>query len=361
MYSDKLHSFVATILRAEAGRLTTNFRSCQTKGVPYLRVLITGGAGFIGSHLADAYLQRGDDVLVIDDLSTGTIENIRHLKNNPRFHYTIDSVHNQPVTAELVDQCDVVVHLAAAVGVKLIVESPVRTIETNVRGTEVVLALANKKKKRVLIASTSEVYGLSADVPFREDGNLVMGATTKGRWSYACSKAIDEFLALAYWREKKLPTTIVRLFNTVGPRQTGRYGMVIPTFVRQALAGRPITVYGNGKQTRCFGYVGDVVGALIKLMDRPDSVGQVYNIGSNEEISIFKLAEKVKELTNSESEIVFVPYDEAYEEGFEDMPRRVPDITKINELVGFRPEMTLEGILQSVISFHSGRPSSLDD
>ena len=326
-----------------------------------MRVLITGGAGFIGSHLADAYLQRGDDVLVIDDLSTGTIENIRHLKNNPRFHYTIDSVHNQPVTAELVDQSDVVVHLAAAVGVKLIVESPVRTIETNVRGTEVVLALANKKKKRVMIASTSEVYGLSADVPFREDGNLVMGATTKGRWSYACSKAIDEFLALAYWREKKLPTTIVRLFNTVGPRQTGRYGMVIPTFVRQALAGRPITVYGNGKQTRCFGYVGDVVGALIKLMDRPDSIGQVYNIGSNEEISIFKLAEKVKELTNSDSEIVFVPYDEAYEEGFEDMPRRVPDITKINELVGFRPEMTLDGILQSVISFHSGRPSSLDD
>lgn len=326
-----------------------------------MRVLITGGAGFIGSHLADAYLERGDEVLVIDDLSTGTIENIRHLKNNPRFHYTIDSVHNQPVTAELVDQCDVVVHLAAAVGVKLIVESPVRTIETNVRGTEVVLALANKKKKRVMIASTSEVYGLSADVPFREDGNLVMGATTKGRWSYACSKAIDEFLALAYWREKKLPTTIVRLFNTVGPRQTGRYGMVIPTFVRQALAGRPITVYGNGKQTRCFGFVGDVVGALIKLMDRPDSVGQVYNIGSSEEISIFQLAEKVKELTNSDSEIVFVPYDEAYEEGFEDMPRRVPDITKINQLVGFRPEMTLEGILQSVISFHSGRPSSHDD
>ena len=326
-----------------------------------MRVLITGGAGFIGSHLADAYLERGDEVLVIDDLSTGTIENIRHLKNNPRFHYTIDSVHNQPVTAELVDQSDVVVHLAAAVGVKLIVESPVRTIETNVRGTEVVLALANKKQKRVMIASTSEVYGLSADVPFREDGNLVMGATTKGRWSYACSKAIDEFLALAYWREKKLPTTIVRLFNTVGPRQTGRYGMVIPTFVRQALAGRPITVYGNGKQTRCFGYVGDVVGALIKLMDRTDSVGQVYNIGSSEEISILQLAEKVKELTKSDSEIVLVPYDEAYEEGFEDMPRRVPDTTKINQLVGFRPEMSLEGILQSVISFHSGRPSSYDD
>ena len=326
-----------------------------------MRVLITGGAGFIGSHLADAYLERGDEVLVIDDLSTGTIENIRHLKNNPRFHYTIDSVHNQPVTAELIDQCDVVVHLAAAVGVKLIVESPVRTIETNVRGTEVVLALANKKKKKVLIASTSEVYGLSADVPFREDGNLVMGATTKGRWSYACSKAIDEFLALAYWREKKLPTTVVRLFNTVGPRQTGRYGMVIPTFVRQALAGRPITVYGNGKQTRCFGYVGDVVGALIKLIDHPDSIGQVFNVGSTEEISILQLAEKVKELTNSDSEIVFLPYDEAYEEGFEDMPRRVPDITKINQLVGFRPEMALEGILQSVIGFQSGRPTSGDD
>ncbi|MDQ2974628.1 MAG: GDP-mannose 4,6-dehydratase [Acidobacteriota bacterium] len=326
-----------------------------------MRVLITGGAGFIGSHLADAYLQRGDEVLVIDDLSTGTIENIRHLKKNPRFHYTIDSVHNQPVTAELVDQSDVIIHLAAAVGVKLIVESPVRTIETNVHGTEVVLALANKKNKRVLIASTSEVYGLSTDVPFREDGNLVMGATTKGRWSYACSKAIDEFLALAYWREKKLPTTIVRLFNTVGPRQTGRYGMVIPTFVKQALAGRPITVYGDGKQTRCFGYVGDVVGALIKLMDHAESVGQVYNIGSNEEISIFQLAEKVKELASSDSEIVFMPYDEAYEEGFEDMPRRVPDITKIDELIGFKPKMALDGILRTVIDFYSREPSTLDD
>lgn len=324
-----------------------------------MRVLITGGAGFVGSHLADAYLKRGDEVLVIDDLSTGTIDNIQHLKSNPKFKYTIDSVHNQPVTAELVDQSDIVVHLAAAVGVKLIVESPVRTIETNVRGTEVVLALANKKQKRVLIASTSEVYGLSADVPFREDGNLVMGATTKGRWSYACSKAIDEFLALAYWREKKLPTTVVRLFNTVGPRQTGRYGMVIPTFVKQALAGRPITVYGDGNQTRCFGYVGDVVGALIKLMDHPDSIGQVFNIGSTEEISIAQLAEKVKQLTGSNSEIVYVPYDEAYEEGFEDMPRRVPDTSKINNLVGFKPDMTLDGILESVIDFHRGRPQSV--
>jgi UDP-glucose 4-epimerase len=320
-----------------------------------LRVLITGGAGFIGSHLSDAYLERGDEVYVIDDLSTGSIENIQHLKNNPRFHYTIESVHNQPVVAELVDQCDVIFHLAAAVGVKLIVESPVRTIETNVRGTEVVLSLANKKKKKVLVASTSEVYGLSTEVPFREDGNLVMGATTKGRWSYACSKAIDEFLALAYWREKKLPTIVVRLFNTVGPRQTGQYGMVIPSFVKQALAGRTITVYGDGKQTRCFGYVGDVVGALVKLMDQPSAVGQVFNIGSNEEVSILELARRVKELTNSSSEISFVPYDEAYEEGFEDMPRRVPDISKINALVGFNPEMKLDGILQSVINYHSER------
>jgi UDP-glucose 4-epimerase len=319
-----------------------------------LRVLITGGAGFIGSHLSDAYLKRGDEVFIIDDLSTGSFENIRHLKDHPRFHYTIENVANQPVTAELVDQCDVIFHLAAAVGVKLIVESPVRTIETNVHGTEVVLSLANKKKKKVLIASTSEVYGLSTQVPFKEDGNLVMGATTKGRWSYACSKAIDEFLALAYWREKKLPTVVVRLFNTVGPRQTGQYGMVIPTFVKQALAGRPITVYGDGRQSRCFGYVGDVVGALIKLMDDEDAVGQVFNIGSNQEIAIIDLAKKVKTLTKSDSEIVLVPYDEAYEEGFEDMPRRVPDISKINQQVGFKPERDLEGILLSVIDYYSG-------
>jgi nucleoside-diphosphate-sugar epimerase len=323
-----------------------------------LRILITGGAGFIGSHLADAYLKRGDEVFVIDDLSTGRIENIQHLKGQPGFHYTIDTVHNQPLTAELVDQCDVIFHLAAAVGVKLIVESPVRTIETNVRGTEVILSLANKKKKKVLVASTSEVYGLSTDVPFREDGNLVMGATTKGRWSYACSKAIDEFLALAYWREKKLPTIVVRLFNTVGPRQTGQYGMVIPTFVKQALSGRPITVYGDGKQSRCFGYVGDVVDALVKLMDHKDAVGNVFNIGSNHEISILQLAQRVKELTQSDSDIVFVPYDEAYEEGFEDMPRRIPDVSKIRNLVGFEPRMTLDGILQSVIDYQSGRRST---
>jgi len=324
-----------------------------------VRVLITGGSGFIGSHLADAYIARGDEVFAIDDLSTGSIENIRHLKGNSRFHYTIDNVHNSPVLAELVDQCDVIFHLAAAVGVKLIVESPVRTIETNVRGTEVVLSAANKKKKKVLIASSSEVYGLSDQVPFREDGNLVMGATTKGRWSYACSKAIDEFLALAYWREKKLPTVIVRLFNTVGPRQTGQYGMVVPTFVKQALSGRPVTVYGNGEQTRCFAYVGDVVNALIALMNHPDAVGEVFNVGSNEEVSITQLAHRVLELTNSSSEIVYVPYDEAYEEGFEDMPRRVPDISKVSGLIGFRPNTSLDGILQQVIEYFSGRQSSV--
>jgi UDP-glucose 4-epimerase len=322
-----------------------------------LRVLITGGAGFIGSHLSDAYLERGDEVFIVDDLSTGSFSNIQHLKDHSRFHYKIDSVHNRPVTAELVDQCDVIFHLAAAVGVKLIVESPVRTIETNVHGTEVVLSLASKKKKKVLVASTSEVYGLSTEIPFREDGNLVMGATTKGRWSYACSKAIDEFLALAYWREKKLPTVIVRLFNTVGPRQTGQYGMVIPTFVKQALAGRPITVFGSGEQSRCFCYVGDVVGALMKLMDDESAIGEVFNVGSNQEITILDLARKVKELTNSKSEITFVPYDEAYEEGFEDMPRRIPDISKVNGRVGFQPEKSLDGILDSVIEFHSEQMS----
>ena len=326
-----------------------------------MRVLITGGAGFIGSHLSDAYLKRGDEVFVIDDLSTGSFENIGHLKDHPRFKYTIDSVRNQQAMAELVDQCDVIFHLAAAVGVKLIVESPVHTIETNVHGTEVVLSLANKKKKKVLIASTSEVYGLSTQVPFSEDGNLVMGATTKGRWSYACSKAIDEFLALAYWREKKLPTVVVRLFNTVGPRQTGQYGMVIPTFVKQAIAGRPITVYGDGNQSRCFGYVGDVVGALVKLMDHPNAVGQVFNIGSNSEISIVELAQRVKQITHSDSDVVFVPYDEAYEEGFEDMPRRVPDITKVSELVGFKPAMSLDGILESVVDYHVGRRHATGD
>jgi UDP-glucose 4-epimerase len=321
-----------------------------------MRVLITGGAGFIGSHVAEAYLARGDEVFVLDDLSTGSIDNIRHLKAHPRFHYTIESVHHAPTVAELVDQCDVVIHLAAAVGVRLIVESPVRTIETNVHGTEVVLAKANKKKKKVLIASTSEVYGLSDQVPFREDGNLVLGPTSKGRWSYACSKAIDEFLALAYWRERKLPTVIIRLFNTVGPRQTGQYGMVVPTFVKQALTGRPITIHGDGSQSRCFAHVSDVVRAVVALMDHPGAVGEVFNIGSDEEVTIRTLAERVKELTGSRSEIVTIPYEQAYGEGFEDMPRRVPDITKVAQLVGYRPTRSLDQILQSVIEFFRDSP-----
>ena len=316
-----------------------------------MQVLITGGAGFIGSHLCEPYIQRGDEVFVLDDLSTGSIYNISHLKHHPRFHYTIDSVHNRSVVAELVDHCDVVFHLAAAVGVNLIIESPVRTIENNVYGTEVVLRHASKKKKRVLIASTSEVYGVSDQVPFREDANLVMGATTKGRWSYACSKAIDEFLALAYFREKGLPTIVARLFNTVGPRQTGTYGMVIPNFVRQALAGEAITVFGDGKQTRSFSHVADIVGALLKLVAEPRAVGQVINIGNTQEVSIRALAERVRDLTGSQSPIKLVPYDEAYESGFEDMPRRVPDLTRIEGLIGYRPRYSLDDILTQVIEY----------
>jgi UDP-glucose 4-epimerase len=314
-----------------------------------VRVLITGGAGFVGSHLAEALLERGDEVYVLDNLSTGSIENIQHLKTHPRFHYTIDTVTNEPLLAELIDRCDAIAHLAAAVGVKLIVEAPVHTIETNVHGTEVVLKLANKKKKLVLIASTSEVYGKSVAVPFREDADLVLGPTAKHRWAYACSKLIDEFLALAYWKERKLPVVIVRLFNTVGPRQTGQYGMVIPTFVRQALAGHPITVYGDGTQSRSFTYVGDVVRAMVALLNEPAAVGQVFNIGNGQEITIDALAARVKSLTSSESTIVHVPYDQAYEAGFEDMPRRVPDISKVRALIGYEPTVDLEEILTRVI------------
>jgi len=314
-----------------------------------MRVLITGGAGFVGSHLAEALLDRGDEVFILDNLSTGSIDNVVHLKDNPRFHYTIDSVSNEPVLAELIDRSDIVVHLAAAVGVKLIVEQPVHTIETNVHGTEVVLKHANKKKKLVLIASTSEVYGKSADVPFREDADLVLGPTTKHRWAYACSKMIDEFLALAYWKERKLPVIVVRLFNTVGPRQTGQYGMVIPNFVRQALAGHPITVFGDGTQSRSFTYVGDVVRAMVALIDEPRAVGQVFNIGNGNEITIRELAEKVKQMTGSSSELVMVPYERAYEAGFEDMPRRVPDIGRIQALVGYRPTVDLDETLTRVI------------
>jgi nucleoside-diphosphate-sugar epimerase len=316
-----------------------------------MRALITGGAGFIGSHLSELLLERGHEVLILDDLSTGSIDNIAHLKGRPGFEYFIDSVNNEPLLAELIDRSDVVFHFAAAVGVKLIVEQPVHTIETNVHGTEVVLKHANKKKKLVVIASTSEVYGKSVDLPFREDSDLVMGPTVKHRWAYACSKAIDEFLAVAYWKEKKLPIIIVRFFNTVGPRQTGQYGMVIPNFVRQALAGEPITVFGDGTQSRSFTHVTDVVQALVKLIAEPKAVGEVINIGNSQEVTIRDLAERVRTLAGSQSAITLVPYDEAYESGFEDMPRRVPDLTKVTRLIGYKPKNTLDDILLSVIAY----------
>jgi len=315
-----------------------------------MNVLITGGAGFIGSHLTDACIARGDRVVVLDDLSTGSRENVAHHRNDARFRLVVGSVEDSVLLRELIDDCDVIFHLAAAVGVKLIVESPVRTIETNVRGCETVLAAAALRRKRLLITSTSEVYGLSEEVPFREDGNLVMGATTKGRWSYACSKAIDEFLAIAYYRERQLPAIIVRLFNTVGPRQVGRYGMVVPTLIDQALAGKPLTVYGSGRQTRCFCHVDDAVTSLLRFMDHPDAPGEIFNVGSTEEISITQLAERILELTGSSSKIVYVPYEQAYEAGFEDMPRRVPDTSKAKRFIGFTPRISLDEILRSIIA-----------
>jgi UDP-glucose 4-epimerase len=320
-----------------------------------VRALITGGAGFIGSHLAEALLDAGHTVYVLDNLSTGSIENIAHLKGRPGFEYRIDSVDNEPLLAELIDGVDVVFHFAAAVGVKLIVEQPVHTIETNVHGTEVVLKHANKKKKLVVVASTSEVYGKSERVPFSEDADLVLGPTTKHRWAYACSKAIDEFLALAYWKERKLPVIIVRFFNTVGPRQTGQYGMVIPNFVQQALAGAPITVFGDGSQSRSFTHVFDVVRALIALVHEPNAIGQVINIGNTEEVTISELANRVRTLTGSQSPITIIPYDEAYESGFEDMPRRLPDLTKIRAMIGYEPQHTLDGILADVVNYFRAR------
>lgn len=314
-----------------------------------MRALITGGAGFVGSHLAEHLIGRGDQVTVVDDLSTGAMSNIAHLKGRPGFEYHIDSIMHHALVAELVDLADVVFHLAAAVGVQLIVEDPVRTITTNIGGTEVVLKMAAKKKRPVLITSTSEVYGKRDVVPFREDDDLLMGPPSKRRWSYACSKAIDEFLAMAYWEEYRVPVSIVRLFNTVGPRQTGRYGMVIPRFVQQALGGEPITVYGDGTQSRCFGYVGDVVRILAKLADTGTGVGEIVNIGNDEEVTMTRLAERVKEQTDSASAIVYVPYDVAYARGFEDMQRRVPSLEKLERLVGDRPRTNLTEILRAVI------------
>jgi UDP-glucose 4-epimerase len=314
-----------------------------------MKVFITGGAGFIGCHLSERLLDRGDPVIVLDDLSTGQMDNLAHLVGRPGFEYRIGSVSDVPLVTELVDRCDLTVHLAAAVGVRLIVERPVHTIETNVRGTEVVLAAAAKKQKLLVLASTSEVYGKSAKIPFAEDDDLHLGPTRHSRWAYACSKALDEWLALAYWREKQVPVIIVRLFNTVGPRQTGRYGMVLPNFAGQALLGEPIRVFGTGEQSRCFGHVRETVEAILRLCETPAAIGEVVNLGSDREVSINGLAEMVRDVAGSSSEIVHVPYDEAYAQGFEDLERRVPDLRKLERLTGFRFSTPLEQIVEDVV------------
>jgi len=323
-----------------------------------LRYLITGGAGFIGSHLAERLIGRGDHVVLLDNLSTGSMQNITHMKSSGKMEYHLDDIENRQLVAELVDNADVIVHLAAAVGVKLIVESPVRTIETNVNGTQMILEAACKKRKLVVTASTSEVYGKNTNIPFHEDADLVLGPTTKGRWSYAASKALDEFLALSYWKEKKLPVIVVRFFNTVGPRQTGRYGMVLPNFVKSALDNTTISIYGDGKQSRCFCDVRDTVEGLIRLMDTPKSVGEVVNVGNTEEISIEGLALRVKERTHSSSNIEYVPYDKAYEPGFEDMMRRVPCNDKLHALTGFRPQTSLNEIIDRVTDYFQEKKES---
>ncbi len=314
-----------------------------------MKALITGGCGFIGSHLAEALLARGDQVTVIDDLSTGRFENVAHLAGHPSFHFAIESITNETVMDRLVSECDRIYHLAAAVGVDLVVRDPVHVLETNVKGTEVVLRIGARYRKKLILASTSEVYGKSTAIPFAEDDDGILGATTRSRWSYACSKAMDEFMALAYHKQMALPVIIMRFFNTVGPRQTGRYGMVIPRFVKQALRGEPLTVYGDGQQSRCFTYVGDVVKAVVALSEEPAAVGQVFNIGSTEEVTIEELARRTITLADSASEVVYIPYKEAYEAGFEDMRRRVPDITKIGSLIGWAPTVDLDGILTRVI------------
>lgn len=320
-----------------------------------MNILITGGAGFIGSHLSDYLLVQGHRVVVIDDLSTGSMDNLREARKSRLFQYHVDTIFNRQLLAEVIDDADVVFHLAAAVGVRNIVESPVRTIETNVGGSELVLEFSAKKGKRVLIASTSEVYGKSAKIPFNEDDDLLLGPTSKARWSYACSKMVDEFLALAYYREHKLPVTVVRLFNTVGPRQTGRYGMVLPTFVQQALAGEPITVFGTGEQSRCFGYVGDIIRGLTMCIASDKTVGEVFNLGNVEEVSMNLLAQRIIAATGSKSEIRHIAYEDAYAPGFEDMERRVPDISKARNWFGFNPTHSLADILSSVIDYYRAK------
>ncbi len=314
-----------------------------------MKALVTGGAGFIGSHLCEKLLELGNQVTVIDDLSTGRMSNIEQLVDNPDFTFAIETILNETVMDRLVCECDIIFHLAAAVGVELIVSRPVEVIETNILGSEMVLKVANRYKKKTVIISTSEIYGKSNKVPFGEEDDSLMGPTTKNRWSYACSKAVDEFLALAYHQEKNLPVVIARLFNTVGPRQTGRYGMVVPRFVALALLGKPIPVYGDGKQSRCFTYVADTVEYLVRLSRLPEAEGQIYNVGNNQEITIADLAEKIRTMSGSKSEIRTIPYDEAYAEGFEDMLRRIPDISKICRATGYKPVHDLDEILRRVI------------
>ena len=325
-----------------------------------MKVLITGGAGFIGSHLTDRLLEAGHRVTAIDDLSTGRLANIAHLEGINGYQFVHETIMHEAVMDRLVSECDAIYHLASAVGVELIVSRPVEVIERCILGTEIVLKTAHRYKKKVLITSTSEVYGKNAKVPFSEDDDRLLGPTTKSRWSYSCSKAIDEFLALAYHKEKQLPIVIVRLFNTVGPRQTGQYGMVVPRFVQQALSGKPLTVYGDGSQQRCFGYVGDVVGALVGLMEHPEALGRIFNIGNTEEVSILELARRVIQLTSSDSTIRMIPYDEAYEAGFEDMARRIPDISRVASLISYRPRVELDEIIRRIAS-HFRESSSTKD
>lgn len=317
-----------------------------------MNILITGGAGFIGSYLAEYLLKQGDSVTIIDNLSTGRLANIKEIYNQDKMEIHIDTIFNHELMDKLVKKCDHIYHLAAAVGVQFIIDNPVQTIETNVSGMKIVIQLANKYKKKLFIASTSEVYGKANSLPFKEDADRVYGSTGIRRWSYAESKAIDEFFALAYWHEKKLPVVIGRLFNTIGPRQTGQYGMVVPRFVQQALLHHPITVYGDGKQSRCFCYVGDVIKAMVKLMNEEKCIGQIYNIGSDKEITILDLAHKIKKLTNSNSQVKIIPYDEAYEEGFEDMRKRVPDLSKIKHDIGYEPKIELDEILLEIIEYY---------
>lgn len=325
-----------------------------------MRSLITGGGGFIGSHLAEKVLNQGDCVHIIDNFSTGQMENINHLRGQARFSYTIGTIMSEKTMEPLIEKADTIYHLAAAVGVKLIINEQIESLMTNIQGTEQILRLAHQKgNKKVIIASTSEIYGKNGNIPYREDADRLLGPTTKFRWSYSTTKAMDEYLALAYFREKGLPIIIVRLFNTVGPRQRGRYGMVIPRFVKQALLGEPITVYGDGSQRRCFAYVEDVVEGIISLSRHPGAIGDIFNIGSTEEIAIEDLAKKIKKLTKSASKIVYIPYEEAYEEGFEDMPYRVPDLSRINKLISYHAKVHLEEILIKTIEYFQVHPETL--